>query len=334
MNKGFTISELGIAFPGGLPAEETKALVRRAEAEGFRSCWVPEDYFDGGAMATLGAVAAWTEKIQLGVGLVNPFTRPPALLAMESAVADLISHGRFILTVGSSNRDWMENKQGIPFEKPVTRVDEAIEMIHRLISTGELDFEGTCFQAHGVRLNFRPYRKDLPVWIGAGGPRSMQIAGARADGVLLSIMSSAPYAAWARELVDRSAREAGRTEHIPIGAYLPLFVGSREEGRKVFAKTLGMYLTRSADQAIVQKSGALPEEITPVAQQILRGENPADVVTWELADRFSVIGSPEHCRKRLAEYRAAGVDHPILCTCEGISAMQMMDFAVEILKGI
>jgi 5,10-methylenetetrahydromethanopterin reductase len=326
----FGRADLGIAFPGGLDPETTRTIAQRAEALGFGSCWVPEDYFDGGSMATIGALAVWTSRIQLGIGLVNPFTRSPALLAMEAASADLLSHGRFTLTLGASVRAWMEDQQGIPYEKPATRTDEAIQMVHQLLSSGTLEHEGPCFRTHGVHLNFSPFRRDLPVWMGAGGPRAMALAGAHADGVLLSVMSSAPYAAWARKRVDASARSAGRTAHLPIAVYLPLYVGDPEAGRRAFANTLGAYLTHSADRAILQESGAAPREIADAAARIRAGEDPADAIPLELADRYTLFGSPAHCRERLEEYRAAGVDFPIFCTCDGVSALQMLEFAEEL----
>lgn len=235
----FGRTDLGIAFPGGLDPETTRTIAQRAEGLGFGSCWVPEDYFDGGSMATIGALAVWTRRIQLGIGLVNPFTRSPALLAMEAASADLLSHGRFTLTLGASVRAWMEDQQGIPYEKPATRTDEAIQMVHQLLSSGTLEHEGPCFRTHGVHLNFSPFRRDLPVWMGAGGPRAMALAGAHSDGVLLSVMSSAPYAAWARKRVDASARSAGRTAHLPIAVYLPPLCRRSGGGAARFCKYAG-----------------------------------------------------------------------------------------------
>lgn len=331
-NRSFTLVETGVSFPGGLSADVLMSTVRQAEADGFRSCWISEDYFNGGAMATAGALAAVTNRIELGVGVVNPYTRTPVLTAMEAAAVDAIAQGRFMLAMGSSNRRWIEEKMCIPFQKPITHVAESVEMIRTLIGTGHLDFEGQCLRAHNVELDFTPFRRDMPVYMGVRGERALGLAGEHADGVLLSIMSAAPYVAWAREQVDKGAARAGRTERVQLASYIPLFVGDREEGRRAFANTLSFYLGRSAEQPFVQQSGALPQEIAPIAAKIAAGEDAADLITWELADRFAVIGSPEHCRERLAEYRAAGLDQPILCACDGVSALDMMGFAKEILN--
>ena len=135
-NGSFTLAETGVAFPGGLSADVLMDTVRQAEADGFRSCWISEDYFNGGAMATAGALAAVTSRIELGVGVVNPYTRTPVLTAMEAAAVDAVSRGRFLLAMGSSNRRWIEEKMCIPFEKPITHVAESVEMIRTLIGTG------------------------------------------------------------------------------------------------------------------------------------------------------------------------------------------------------
>lgn len=332
MKRNLSIADLGVAFPGGMPSEELLATVKKAEADGFSTCWISEDYYYGGAMATAGAIAAVTSQIGIGVGVVNPFTRNPEVIAMEAAVVDAVSKGRFHLAVGASNRRWIEAQMGIPFQKPRIRMAESVRIISGLLRGETLDFDGETVSAHQVRLNFQTYRHDMPVYMGVSGERSLCQAGAVADGVLLSIMSSAPYAAWARQVVDKSAKAAGREKHIPIAVYAPLFLGTVEEARKAFAPTIAHYVGVAAKRAFIQQSGASEEEVRPLAERFAAGRGGEDLVTRELAERFTICGSAARCRERLEEYWDAGVDQVILCACDGISAQQMMEFAKEIFK--
>ena len=208
--ENYRLSDLGIAIAGGHTYQDTLNVVSTAEKMEYRSCWISEDYYYGGAMATAGAIAALTSKIQIGVGVINPYTRTPALCAMESAAVDMVSQGRFILTLGSSNHRWIEDQMGIPFKKPITRVVEAVQIIRSMLSTGKADFKGECYKNSGIVMNFTPYRKDMPVYMGVRGERALKLAGKYADGVLLSIMCSAPYVKYARHMIDEGAKEAGR----------------------------------------------------------------------------------------------------------------------------
>ena len=332
MKKTLSLSDLGVAFPGGMPSEELLHTVKRAEQDGFSACWISEDYYYGGAMATAGAIAAVTEWIGIGVGVVNPFTRSPEVIAMEAAVVDAVSKGRFQLAVGASNRRWIEEQMCIPFQKPRTRMAEAVRIISGLLRGETVNLDGETISAHQVRLDFQTYRKDMPVCMGVSGEKSLRQAGAVADGVLLSSMIAVPYAAWARRVVDEGARAAGRETHIPISVYVPLFLGDPEEGRKAFAPTIAHYTGVAAKRAFIRESGASEEEIRPLAERFAAGRSGEDLVTQALADRFAVCGDARRCRERLEAYLDAGVDQLILCACGDVSALQMMEFAKEILK--
>ncbi len=330
MNQKRAISDLGIAFPGGMSAEELLTTVQQAEADGFRSCWISEDYYFGGAMATAGAIAATTKRIGIGIGVVNPYTRNPEVIAMESAAVDAISQGRFTLALGASNRRWIEDQMCIPYEKPRLHMVEALRLMRGLLKGEKVDFDGETVKAHGVQLDFAPYRRDLPFYMGVSGEQSLRQAGAEADGVLLSIMSSAEYAAWARRTVDEGAKAAGRTDHVPIAVYVPLFLGDREAAARAMAPTISFFVGGGAKRVFIKESGASEAEVRPLAERMAAGESAADLVTPSLAARYTICGDKQQCLDRLEDYFNAGVDQVILCSCDEVSALQMMEFAKEL----
>lgn len=332
MKNKLSVQDLGVSFSGGMSGEELLKTVRQAEEDGFASCWISEDYYFGGAMATAGAIAAVTERIGIGIGVVNPYTRSPELIAMEAAAVDAISHGRFTLALGASNRNWIETQMGIPYASPRTRMEEAMHIIRGMLSGETVNFTGETLQAHDVKPDFVPYRKNMPVYMGVSGEKSLHLAGARADGVLLSIMSSAPYAAWARRMVDEGAKAAGRMEHVPIAVYVPLFLGSQEDAAKAMAPTISFFVGGSAQRAFIRESGISEAELRPLAERTAAGMSAADLVTPSIADRYTICGNKAHCLERLTEYAEAGVDQVILCACDAVSVGQMMTFAKEILK--
>lgn len=330
MLKPYEKQEYSVAIAGGHGYQDLLATAARAEETGLSTCWISEDYFYGGAMATAGALAALTKSIRIAVGVINPYTRHPALAAMEAAAVDLISGGRFQLAMGSSNKRWIEDKMGIPFQKPITAVSESVQIIREMLCGGKVDFDGQVFQVRDAELDFPPYRTDMPVFMGIRGTRALRLAGAVADGVLLSIMSTAPYVRYARQMIDEGAREAGRDPgEVKLSAYIPLYVGDTEEGRVRMASILSTYVAHSVDKPFVTESGLALETALKMRDTFFASGDAAALVTGDIADLFGVLGTAEHCRQRLQEYRDAGLDEPVLCEYGGVSAAQQMGMLVD-----
>lgn len=330
MQQPYAISEYGAAIAGGHGYRELLNAVTKAEETGLSTCWISEDYFYGGAMATAGALAAITKRIRIAVGVINPYTRHPALAAMEAAAVDLISGGRFKLAIGSSNKRWIEAKMGIPFEKPITAVAESVQIIREMLKGGKVEFDGKVFHVHDAEMDFTPIRADMPVYMGIRGTRALKLAGAVADGVLLSIMSTVPYVRYARRMMDEGAREAGRDpREVKLSAYIPLFVGDVEDGRKRMAPIISTYVAHSVDKPFVTESGLCMDAAQAMHNTLFEGGDAASLVTGDIADLFGVLGTAEHCRQRLIDYKEAGLDEPVLCEFGGIGADRQIEMLVD-----
>lgn len=163
------------------------------------------------AMAVAGAAAALTKNVPIATSVVDTVRRHPAMLAQTALTLDHLSKGRFILGVGSGEA---ENTvpYGFDFSKPVGRFEEALQVIRLLWeSDGPVDFEGQFFKLHHARMDTELYEgKCPPIWVGAGGPRMLDITGRCADGWW-------PAGAWTPEqyaeklgIIRASAEKAGR----------------------------------------------------------------------------------------------------------------------------
>src|SRR5690606_36246919 len=113
------VMRLGVAPSGRRSAADAVELARRAEDAGLDEVWVSEDYLERGSFAVAGAMAAATTRMRVGLGVVNPWTRHIALTAMEAHALDEIADGRSVLGIGASNKRWMQDRLGIPFERPI-----------------------------------------------------------------------------------------------------------------------------------------------------------------------------------------------------------------------
>src|SRR5204863_6886674 len=129
----------------GFDRRELIECVRAADACGYDSFWLPEAW-EREAFTTLTELAAHTERIHLATGIINVFSRSPALIAMSAATLDEISGGRFRLGLGTSGARVIEDFHGVQFNKPLTRLKETIQIIRLLLSGQRADFKGECFQ--------------------------------------------------------------------------------------------------------------------------------------------------------------------------------------------
>src|SRR5206468_853696 len=180
---------LGLALMGpGLPGRATE-WARAAERSGVGSVWIMEDYFRPGAYAVAAAAAAVSVRGVIGLGVVNPYTRHPAVVAMETATLAAIAPGRVVLGLGSSNRHWIEHQMGIPFKTPLRGLRESVEIVRRLLNGERVTYAGELFAVNDVKLEAPPPSR-VPIMLGVKGPRALALAAEIADGVHCSILAS------------------------------------------------------------------------------------------------------------------------------------------------
>ena len=138
------------------------ALAREAEALGYDSVWASELYsFD--AFTTLTQIATATDRIKLGTNIANIYARTPAMLAGTAASLDQLSGGRFILGIGVSGPQVIEGWHGVPYDKPIRRTRETIDIVRKVLAGDKLVYEGEVFNlTQGLRLLNKPLRPDMP----------------------------------------------------------------------------------------------------------------------------------------------------------------------------
>src|SRR5579859_336696 len=197
-------------FPG--PWTEVVEKVKIADELGFDSIWLGESW--GYELFTsMADLARVTKRIKIGAGIANIYSRTPALIASTVATLDERSGGRIILGLGPSSANVVEHWHGVPFQKPVKRTREYIEIIRMILRGERLVYHGEFFDLErGFKLRFTPLRADLPIYIAAMGPKNLLQSGEIADGVLPVHW---PADKWGemREILDEGARMAGRPAH-------------------------------------------------------------------------------------------------------------------------
>jgi probable F420-dependent oxidoreductase len=289
----------GLTLPfTGVPLADHEPLVRQAEAAGYDDFWSAESTgYDG--FTPLALAAAWTERMRLGTGVVNPYTRGPALMAQSvSALADA-SRGRFVLGIGSSSDVIVERWNGIPFAKPLTRVRQAVEGL-RPVLAGERG-------AGGFKLESAP-AAPVPIVIAALRDRMLGLAGELGDGAFvnfLPISAVGHVVERIREGEARAGKEPGSGEVVCRFFNVPR---PADEAIGFARFILAAYVTVPVYEKFFRALG-WGERLDPMLAAWREGDRKLALerAPDELIREVFVFGGPDEQRARLEEFAAAGI---------------------------
>jgi 5,10-methylenetetrahydromethanopterin reductase len=305
------VRRLGLALSNEAPIAETVALACRAEELGFSEVWLPESGHGRGLFTVAASVAAATRRVQIGIGVVNPFWRHPSVIAMEAAALDEVSHGRALLGLGAGL--WTLKALGEAderTERPLIAMTEAIRIVRALVR-GEPGPTATLFRARSdARLEFLRTRRSIPVYVGAVNARMLRIAGAWADGVQLGAIVSPGYARWSRLQVERGAAEAGRySGDVDLASNVLLSIDRDARAARDAVRQVLAYYIHRVEPVVLSTSGADPDRLEYIRATVLSTgvEAAARLLDDETIDTFAAAGNPDHVTERLHAYVKAGV---------------------------
>ena len=287
----------GLTLPfAGTPLGEHGDLVRRAEAAGYTDLWSGETNGpDGFTPLTLSA--AWTERVRLGTGIVGVFQRGPALLAQEAAALADASRGRFVLGIGSSSDRIVEGWNGIPFERPLSKVAETLEFL-RLAFAGERT-------ATGFKLETPP-AEPLPIVLAALRGKMLELAVEKADGAFTNFL---PLAG----LPKVTAQLEGAEDGFELLCRFFCLPGEREQVEPLARFMFSSYITVPVYTAFYRwlGYGELIAEMV-AAWEAKDRQAAAAAAPWELIEDMFIFGSPEQMKERLGAFVEGGITLPIL----------------------
>jgi probable F420-dependent oxidoreductase len=279
-----------------VPLADTGELVKRAEAAGYTDIWSGETAGpDGFTPLTLSA--AHTERVRLGTGIVGVFQRGPALLAQEAAALADASGGRFVLGLGSSSDRIVEGWNGIPFEKPLSKVAETVDFLRTALA-GERT-------STGFKLETKPAH-EIPIMLAALRGKMLELAVERADGAFTNFL---PLSG----LPQVVAGIDGADEDFELLCRFFLLPGEREQVEPVARFMFSSYITVPVYTAFYEWLG-WGEQIAPMLEAWRAGDRKAAAAAapWEAIEEMFIFGTPEEMKARLAEFVDGGITLPIL----------------------
>ena len=309
--------KLGLFLPTdtGVDLDHVVGLTRRAEQLGYASAWVPEAYGTD-AISILGALAARTERIGLGTGIVNVFSRTPALLAQTAVTLDQLSGGRFSLGLGTSGHQVVEGWHGVAFEHPVRRLRETAEVVRQVMRREPLRYQGEVFRlTQGIKLMAHPRRGVVPLYLATLTPAGVRLTAELADGWIPTVFSP-DHADVFRADLEAGSQAAGRTgAALDIAPSVPVSIGDDlPRARDALRPWAALYVggmgsrTRNFYNQTVRRYGFEREAIE--IQDLYLGGRKLEAISRvpdALIDAIAIAGPPGRVRERLEAYRAAGV---------------------------
>lgn len=294
--------------------------VRYAESKGFDSVWQAESRLVRDAIVPMAAYAAVTERLKVGSGVINNWTRNIGLLASTFLTLDDLAPGRIICGIGAW-WDPLAKNVGIERKRPLNAMRETVQVLRRLLNMERVSFDGDFIHVNEIELDVVHGRREprhVPIMIGATGDRMMELAGEIADGVVLNYCAPPEHNDRALELLDKGARKSGRSlEQIDRPQ---LIVCSVDQDHDVaFDSARGLLCQYLAQQPHIAKSSGVSQDIVEQIQSILgwpateeQIERAKYLVPDELIDRVTASGTPEEARVCVNEFRKRGCTCPIL----------------------
>jgi 5,10-methylenetetrahydromethanopterin reductase len=309
------LPKLSVRLHGGMTPQRCVAQAQAAEAAGFDGVWFAENPFARATTAAAAACAVATQRIRIGAGVYNPYSRHPSLIAMEIGALDELSGGRARLGVGSGIGSAIE-RMGLSYARPLSTLREAIELIRALLRGEEITHAGAAFKVERLKLDYRA-RADIEIFMAGRGDKSVETCGEIADGLIVSNMCSREFVARAAAKLNEAARAAGRAAPPGVVQYLPCIPRpDRDEARRLGRRAVGEMVPvywalgqrlPDARRALLDGSGISEFEFAAAAQRLRTGE-PADAaIDQRYVAAFAIAGTAEDCAAQAAAHAKAGV---------------------------
>jgi F420-dependent oxidoreductase-like protein len=314
----------GIGYASGM--KEAAARVAELEAAGVDVVWVAEAYGVDG-VSLMGYLAAITERVQIGSGILPIYSRTPTLLAMTAAGVDLLSGGRCILGLGASGPQVIEGFHGVPYDAPIGRTREIIEICRKVWRREVVEQDGKYYklplppeQGTGLgkplKMITHPVRDRIPIYVASLGPKNVEMTAEVADGWIPTLFWPERAAdVWGESLAKGAANRAADLGPLETVAGGPVAIGEglehlRDRARPGIALYVGGMGARDRNfyNQLFRRYG-FEKEADEIQELYLAGkkEEAAAAVPQEFLDATSLIGPAGFVKERIEAYKAAGV---------------------------
>jgi len=317
----------GLELPLSTPLNELLHMARVNEEAGFDSLWISDCLVHIQPLAlvpeawtVLTAAAVTTKRTFLGTCVTDPHRYHPAVLAQRLATIDQLSGRRVILGLGAGCVGDLE-PFGIEWNKPVSRLVEAVKLMRRLWTGEKFSYKGEFWNFKDTFLQIKPVQSKVPIYFAANSPRMFVLTGEMADGWLPFLLTPEQYKKRLK-IIEEAARKVGRTpSNIDTGLYIGTSIADKAEdaykqldGLKPWIASMGREFLKEAGYEV-----KFPKETSPIHYKDMLPRECIELfsryrrlVPTEGAIEFSIAGTTQDCINKVDEFVKAGVKHFIL----------------------
>lgn len=302
---------VAVTLPAGPSIKDTIERITWAEENGFPDAW----FSDSGAPDTLTQIAAighHTTSIRIGVAVTPVYTRSPSVLAASANVIEQVIPGRFVMGLGSSSQTIMGQWNGIPLDKPLTRVKETAQLVRTMLTGAKTDFEGETLYSRGYRQ--APLENPPPIYLAALRANMIEMAAEVGDGVIFNLWPKGALPKMMEHVKIGAERAGKKAEDVEIvNRAMVLCTDDKEYGRNLFRAAFAPYYATPVYNKFLAWAG-----YTDAADTITEGwaakdrEKTSGALTDEMIDEIGIIGSEDEIRERIQADADGGVDTHII----------------------
>ena len=320
---------LNLGYWGIGPAgEDALEVVQAAESLGYESVWAAESY-GSDVVSVLAWLAPQTQTIRLGAAIMQVPARPPAAAAMAGATIDKLSGGRFIFGFGPSGPQVSEGWYGVPYAKPWGRTREYVEVVREIIAReGPLEHHGRHYElplpdgeGKALKLNFHPERNRIPVFVGAIGRKSVEMAAEICDGWIPIFFSVDAFEqTWGEHLEAGFAKGGRQRSDLEVSPTLQVAIdGDLEAAKSVVKAGLVLYFGGMGSRKtnfyvdLAHRFG-FGEVADEVQRRFQDGDRAGafEAMPDEIVEATSLVGTEAEVAERVERFRGAGIDRLIV----------------------
>ncbi len=296
----------GIEFVPSDPVLKLAYYTKLAEDNGFNNVWITDHYNNRDVYTTLAVLALNTNRIKLGTGVTNPYTRNAAITAQSIGSINELSGGRAILGIGPGDKATFD-AMGIEWVEPMTTIGETISALREFFSAKKVSQQGKRVKINGAKLAFKT--GNIPIYMGAQGPKMLELAGRIADGVLINASHPRDFE-FAIKQIASGAKAAGRDpKSVDVGAYACFSIDKNVDKAKNAAKVVVAFIVAGSPDAVLERHKINVAAKKTIGDAIAKGDFAGlnNLVTDGMIEAFSICGTPADCKAKVEALKKIGV---------------------------
>jgi 5,10-methylenetetrahydromethanopterin reductase len=321
--------KFGIEFVPKEAYWKTVYYAIQAEKRGFDNLWITDHYNNRNVYVTLAATAMYTKKIMFGPGVTNPFLVNPIMTCQSLASLDELAPGRVALGMGAGDKTTLAST-GIEAKKQLSAVVDAITIFKKMLEGKSVTYEGNVFKVEGTKFNFKP-RGQIPVYIGAQGPKMLAVAGKIGDGVLINA-SHPKDIDYAVSQIKKGVSEAGKSmSDVDVTAYTSFSVHEKPEKALKAASPVVAFIVAGSPNVILERHGIELDKANKIRGALGKGDfgGAFGSVTPKMMEAFCIAGTPDMCNEKISRLLKAGITQFVVGSPVGPNVRKSIDLISE-----